>query len=115
MSGTRRTSRMASLIRSELARVLIEEVSDPSLREVVITEVELSRDLKNARVYFAPLSGRDRTNLKEVDRGLHRALPFLKRKLGDCRLALRARPISLKHLSWLETATVLLVRHFYIR
>lgn len=70
---------MASLIRSELARVLIEEVSDPSLREVVITEVELSRDLKNARVFYA----KGAANVKEVGRGLHRALPYFKRKLGD--------------------------------
>jgi ribosome-binding factor A len=70
---------VASLIRSELARLLIEEISDPRLKEVVITEVELSKDLKHARVLFA----KGEANLKEVDRGLHRAIPFFRRKLGD--------------------------------
>jgi ribosome-binding factor A len=70
---------MASLIRSELAKVLIEDVSDPRLKDVVITEVELSTDLRNARVFFA----RGTSDLKEVDRGFKRAVPFLKRKLGE--------------------------------
>ena len=85
--NTRRTQRMASLIRSELARLLIEEVSDPRLREIVITEVELSPDLKNARVYFAI----DASHLKEVSQGFQRAIPFFRKKLGD-NLALRYVP-----------------------
>src|SRR4051812_48854883 len=79
IAHSRRPHKVASLIRSELARLLIEEISDPSLKDVVITEVELSRDLKLARVLFA----KGEANLKEVDRGLHRAAPFFRRKLGD--------------------------------
>ena len=79
MSDTRRTSRMASLIRAEMARVILEEVSDPSLREVVVTDVNLSKDLKSARVFF--VSGQAVPS--EVDKGLHRALPFFRRRLGE--------------------------------
>jgi ribosome-binding factor A len=78
-TDSRRTHKVASLIRSELARLLIEEISDPRLKEVVITEVELSRDLKHARVLFAKGEG----NLKEINQGLNRAVPFFRRKLAD--------------------------------
>jgi len=67
------------LIRSELARLLIEEVSDPRLKEVVITEVKLTKDLREATVFYARGDG----NPKEIDRGLQRALPFFRRRLGE--------------------------------
>lgn len=79
MSSTRRTSKVASLIRSELARLLIEEVSDPRLKEIVITEVEVTKDLQKARVFFA----KGEANLKEVDRGLKRGIAFFRRRLGE--------------------------------
>jgi ribosome-binding factor A len=80
MSSSRRTQRMASLIRSELARILIEEIADPALSGLSVTEVELSADLKHARVFFHPP---ERKAHKEIAKGLHRALPFFKKKLGD--------------------------------
>ncbi len=70
---------MASLIRAEIARLLISEVSDPRLRHLVITEVELTKDLRLARVYYELGEGSD---TKEVNRGLHSASAFFRRKLG---------------------------------
>lgn len=81
---SRRTQRMATLLRAEMARLLIEEVSDPSLREIIITDVELSKDLKHARVFFAPQQGEITPKQeKEIDKGLHRAVPFFRRKIAD--------------------------------
>ena len=78
-SGSHRVQKMASLIRSELSRLLISEVSDPRLRHIVITDVELSKDLRHARVYFEAGAVSDP---KEVSRGLVRAVSFLRRKLS---------------------------------
>jgi len=93
MGNSRRTQRMASLIHSELARLLIEEVSDPRLREIVITEVELSPDLKSGHVFFALGTAKP----KEVSEGFQRATPFFRKKLGD-NLALRFVPTLQFHV-----------------
>ena len=89
MGDSRRVNRMAALIRSELSRILVQETADPRLQQVVITDVSLSRDLKNARVYVAPPASA--AALKDTTRGLVRATPFFRRVLGD-RLELRYVP-----------------------
>jgi ribosome-binding factor A len=74
---------MASLIRGELARVLIEEVSDPSLKEIVITDVDLSPDLKHAKVFFSRGGDLSETQEQAIARGFDRASPFFRRKIGE--------------------------------
>ena len=46
-----RTRRVAELVQRELARLLEEEVSDPRIRLITITAVEVSKDLRHAKVY----------------------------------------------------------------
>ncbi len=81
MDAIRRSQRVATLIRAELARVLIEEVADPALSQLHINEVELSKDLKAAKVFFSP--GESTLKPKDIKKGLGRALPFFRRKLAD--------------------------------
>jgi ribosome-binding factor A len=50
-----RQLKMADLIKKEIARVLIEEMSELALGRITITEVELSRDFSFARVYISAL------------------------------------------------------------
>jgi ribosome-binding factor A len=80
MSSTRRPKRLAALLQSTLSRVLLEEVSDPALREVLVTEVDISPDLKHAKVYF---SQREPRKEKELTMGFQRAMPFLKRRISE--------------------------------
>lgn len=87
MGASRRTHRVASLLRGELARLLLHEVSDPSVRGLVVTDVDLSPDLKNARVYYTA----EALDPKELRRGLQRVEPFLKKKAADA-LELRYVP-----------------------
>jgi ribosome-binding factor A len=78
-TGSRRTQKVASLLQSVLARLVIEEVSDPRLKEVTVTDVTLTGDLREATIYFACGSA----NLKEINQGLKRATPFFRRRLGE--------------------------------
>ena len=86
MSDNRRSAKAASLVRGELARLLLEEVSDPSMMGVVINDVQLSADLRKAKVYFS-----SKYPSKELLKGLARVSPFLRRKLGES-LTLRYVP-----------------------
>jgi len=50
-----RTRRVAEVIRRELATLIAREISDPRLKSVSLNTVKVSRDLKNARIYFSTL------------------------------------------------------------
>jgi ribosome-binding factor A len=73
-----RNVRIADQIRRELARLLREEVRDPRVGFVTLTDVDLSPDLKHARVYITTLA-EDRESTMEA---LRRATPFLRRALA---------------------------------
>jgi ribosome-binding factor A len=82
-TNARRTQRMASLLRGELARLFLQEVSDPIVQDLVITEVELSRDLKVADIFFTRPEGAPLLKAPELRRALQRVAPFLKKRLAD--------------------------------
>ena len=48
-----RTERVNELMRRELVLLLKQESKDPRLRQVVITDVVVSRDLTSAKVFFS--------------------------------------------------------------
>ncbi len=79
----RRTHRVASLIRAELSRLFIEEIADPRVKEVTVTQVEVSGDLKNARVYFDAPFLNELKRLSEVQRGLDRVKPFIRKRMAE--------------------------------
>lgn len=86
---SRRSQRVADIVRSELSVLVLTEAHDPALKNVTITEVVMPPDLKSARVYFSVLgSERDR---ERASQALDRAAGFLRREVGQ-RCGLRYAP-----------------------
>jgi len=86
---SRRSQRVADLVRGEISSLLLTEAHDPEVKKVTITDVEMPPDLRSARVYFSVLGGE-----KESERaleGLSRAAGFLRREVGR-RCGLRYAP-----------------------
>ena len=82
---SRRSQRVADLVRAELSLLVLTEAHDPDLRRVTITDVEMPQDLKSARVFFSCL-GDDDEREKAAD-ALRRAAGYLRREVGQrCRL-----------------------------
>lgn len=97
MSG--RADRVADRIREELARLLREEVRDPRIGFVTLTSVDLSPDLRHARIYFTVLGQETQQALAALDR----ASPFLRRKLARS-AGLRFTPrLEFRHDASLES------------
>ena len=86
---SRRSQRVADLVRGELATLLLIEAHDPAVKGVTITAVEMSPDLQSARIYFSVLGG-DAERAKAAD-GLERASGYLRREIGQ-RCGLRYAP-----------------------
>jgi ribosome-binding factor A len=75
-----RRNRVAELLRQAISEIVVFEIKDPRVRGVTITEVQMSADLKSARVYFSCLADKQNEMHKK---GLDSATPFIRRKLRD--------------------------------
>ena len=53
----KRANRVADVIRNELSMLLLSRVRDPHLQNVVISRVELSDDLRHAKIYYKTILG----------------------------------------------------------
>jgi ribosome-binding factor A len=84
-----RARRVADQIQRELSGLIRLELRDPRVRFVTLTEVEVSRDLAHARVWYTVLG--DPPVRREVGAGLERAAGFLRSQLAH-RLGLRVVP-----------------------
>ena len=89
MSQGSRPERVGDQIRAEIAELLTREVQDPGIGFITITQVKVTPDLQQARVFYTTI-GDDKAR-KETQRALGRALPFLRRQIGR-RLRLKNVP-----------------------
>jgi len=90
-----RAERVADVIRRELGMLLERAVKDPRVGFVTVTRVEVTRDLRTARVAVTILG--DRSQEKKSLAGLLAAQGFLRHELGQ-RLGLRYTPELEFHL-----------------
>ena len=88
---THRPERVADVIREHLARLLREELRDPRVGFVTITDVRVSPDLRHARGYVSQL-GAAADRIASVA-ALNRAVPFLRRELARSALMRRTPEI----------------------
>ena len=82
-----RTERVNELMRRELVLLLKQETKDPRLKQVVITDVIVSRDLTTAKVFFSV----DENSIKIVEPLLDKAGGFFRSSLSKT-LNLRHTP-----------------------
>ena len=93
-TGYSRAERVADQIRMEVADILMRRIKDPRVRSVTVTDVELTNDLRIARVFVTALGTEAET--KDVFAGLSKASGFIRSELGR-RLTLRYLPEVVFH------------------
>jgi ribosome-binding factor A len=75
-----RSERVAAQLRRELAQLVQQEVKDPDVGFVSLSDVEVTRDLAHAKVFVTVFdSERAATTIK----ALQRAAGYLRRRLGQ--------------------------------
>lgn len=84
-----RCERVAEEIRKEVSNIIHHELKDPRLGFITITQVELTRDLRYAKIFFSVL-GKEEERKKSRE-ALESALGFI-RKLVAERINLRFAP-----------------------
>ena len=90
MPSKLRLTKIGDRIQQEISEMLVrQEISDPRLSGVTITDVKVDRELAYASIYVSALEGSDRS--KEVLQGFESASSYI-RKLLASRIELRSFP-----------------------
>lgn len=84
-----RPTRVAELLQAEIADLLLRQIKDPRLSMATISRVDVSPDLREARVYVSRVG--DESEQKKTMEGFTRAVGFIRNRLGR-RVKLRHTP-----------------------
>ncbi|NGZ95052.1 MAG: ribosome-binding factor A [Nitrospira sp. WS110] len=85
----KRADRVADQIKMEVADILMRKVKDPRVRDVTVTDVDLTGDLRTAYVFITTMETGEAE--RNVFSGLSKASGFVRAELGR-RLSLRYLP-----------------------
>ena len=88
-SAYKRSERVADQLRIEVADILVKKSKDPRLKNVTVTHVDVTNDLRIARVYVSFLGKKD--DEPSILKALSSASGFVRSELGR-RLELRYTP-----------------------
>ena len=80
-----RADRVNELIKRELTMLLATGTKDPRLQDVIITDVDVSRDLTSAKVFFS------------VDDNMHKSVAHLLNKAGGFFRSSLSKSLDLRH------------------
>lgn len=84
-----RNEKVAEAIRKEVSMILQEELKDPRLGFVTITQVEVTPDLRYAKIFFSVLGNEDA--YAKTKKALDSGLGFIRRLIAE-RIQLRFVP-----------------------
>ncbi len=95
----KRSVRVAEAVRNELSIVLVQQARDPKIKNVTLTRVIVSDDLKFAKIYYTVIGGKKAG--KQAGEGLERAKGFMRSHIAK---ALNLRYTPALHFYYDETA-----------
>ncbi len=84
----KRSQRVKDLLKEEIAEIIQRRLKDPRVGFLTVTRVEVTEDLKLARVYVSVLKAEEREATMEI---LNAASSFVRSELGS-RLKMRSVP-----------------------
>ena len=76
-----RSRRLAELLKEEISDIILREVKDPRIGFVSLTDVEVSGDLRHAKV-FVSVIGSDKER-QDTMAGLEQATGFIRKLVGE--------------------------------
>jgi ribosome-binding factor A len=85
-----RCQKVADLLQREIGGILQRGLKDPGIGFVTVTEVEMSPDLRNARVYVSVYG--DEARKRQALEALDRARPYIQSQVGQ-HVRLRFAPV----------------------
>ena len=79
--SSRRVLKAAQAIREVVSTAIITDLRDPRIENVTVTRVDVSGDMRYARIHVSVMG--EQTNTRNVLKGLNNAAGFLQRKVAN--------------------------------
>ena len=76
----KRSQRVSDSIKKEVASIFLFKVKDPRLRNITITNVVLSDDLSNAKIFYSTINLKDEE--VSIKKALDKSRGFIRTMLG---------------------------------
>jgi ribosome-binding factor A len=76
----KRSQRVSDSIKKEVASIFLFKVNDPQLRNITITNVVLSDDLSNAKIFYSTINLKDEE--VSIKKALDKSKGFIRTMLG---------------------------------
>ncbi|MAU90158.1 MAG: ribosome-binding factor A [Gammaproteobacteria bacterium] len=76
----KRSQRVSDSIKKEVASIFLFKVNDPRLRNITITNVVLSDDLSNAKIFYSTINLKDEE--VSIKKALDKSRGFIRTMLG---------------------------------
>lgn len=93
--GQLRVEKVQEFIKQEVSKIILNEMKDPRIGFVTVTQVEATGDLRSAKIYVS-LMGSDEQKAQTWT-GLQKALGYIRTEIGK-RIRLRFTPELSFHL-----------------
>lgn len=87
--GQLRIEKVQELIKQEVSQIILKELKDPRIGFVTVTQVDVTGDLRSAKVYVSLMGSQEQ--IKDCWDGLQKALGYIRREIGK-RIRLRCTP-----------------------
>jgi len=83
-SDNQRIHRIASVVKKEIAQIIQNDINDPRIKDVIITEVDMSKDLKHAKIFFIIFNHKNKKTeeAKLIIKAINSSKLFFKKKLS---------------------------------
>ncbi len=89
--GGLRPEKVANEIREHISTIIHEELKDPRIGFITIMRIEVTPDIRNAKIFFSVLGGGGKEEKERAIEGLNSAAGFIKKLLGE-RMRIRFTP-----------------------
>jgi ribosome-binding factor A len=81
LTDFKRRDRVGEMLREKIALILLHKSRDPRLQNLTVTNVDISDDLRRAKVYY--LARSREAEIRDLQKALQKAVGFIKQELAQ--------------------------------
>ena len=82
MSSSKRSEQLEKYLKREINKVIYREINDPRIKFITITKIQVSSDLKYAKIFVSTFNDNDEDRQKLALEGLEHATKFIRGEIG---------------------------------
>jgi len=82
MSSSKRSEQLEKYLKIEINKVIYREINDPRIKFITITKIQVSSDLKYAKIFVSIFNDNDEGRQKLALEGLEHATKFIRGEIG---------------------------------